>query len=178
MKMSRVAFLVCMVIGTATAAAAQDVKAVTGATVIGNGGSPLANAVVIIEGGRIARVGPLATTPVPSNATVVDAKGKFVIPGLADMHNHARSGSFRAQQNFRTNLSVLLAYGITTVFSPSMSTMDFTDLKTSAAADATPLPRFFGTGPSITVKGDLLGAGAGSPTPGSPAEAARRSQRA
>jgi imidazolonepropionase-like amidohydrolase len=95
---------------------------------------------------------------------VVDARGKFVVPGLADMHNHVRSGSFRQAQNARTNLTVLLAYGVTTVFNPSSSTIDLADLK-AAASDAAPLPRFFGTGPPVTVTGDVLGASVGSPTP-------------
>jgi imidazolonepropionase-like amidohydrolase len=154
----------------ATAQGASDVKAIVGATVIGAGTATLPNAAIIIDGGRIVRVGPLATTAIPANASVVDAKGKFVMPGLADMHNHVQSGSLRPQQNLRLNLSVLLAYGVTTVFNPSISLTDFADLKT-AAAGTVPLPRFFGAGPSITVKGDLLGAQTGSPTPESPADA-------
>ena len=171
MKTCCIAFIACLATCSAVPVAAQDVKAVTGATVIGSGNPPIADAVVIIEGTRITRVGPRATTSIPSNATVIDARGKFIIPGLADMHNHVRSGSLRAQQNLRTNLSVLLAFGLTTVFNPSLSTMEFTELKTATASDAEPFPRFFGTGPIVTVKGDFLGAAVGSPTPDTAEEA-------
>jgi imidazolonepropionase-like amidohydrolase len=171
MKTFHVGLIGCLAICATIPAVAQDVKAVTGGTVIGAGSAPIADAVVIIEGGRITRVGPLATTSVPSNASVIDARGKFVIPGLADMHNHLLSGSLRIQQNVRTNLTVLLAFGITTVFNPSLSTKEFADLKTATASDTAPFPRFFGTGPMVTIKGDIMGASVGSPTPETAPEA-------
>jgi imidazolonepropionase-like amidohydrolase len=147
------------------------VTVISGATVISAGSAPVPNALIVIEGSRITRVGPAASVTVPSNAMVVEAKGKFVIPGLADMHNHLRSGSFRAQQNPLTVMTVLLAFGVTTVFDPSVSTAEFATLKQAAASDASALPRFFGTGPIVTVKADVLGAQVGSSTPESPAEA-------
>jgi imidazolonepropionase-like amidohydrolase len=50
-------------------------------------GAPPRQAVsILIEAGRIARIAP-ALEP-PSGATVIDAAGKFVIPGLWDMHGH------------------------------------------------------------------------------------------
>src|SRR5688572_4537407 len=171
MKTIVVGLIGCLgVCGTAPALA-QDVKAVVGATVIGAGGAPIPDAVIIIEGSRIARVGPRATTSVPSNAEVIDARGKFVTPGLADMHNHVRTGSTRPQQNFRMNLSALLGFGVTTVFNPAASAMVFADLKTATAPDAAPFPRVFGTGPMITVKGGSLGDNDGGPTPETPADA-------
>ena len=62
---------------------------ITGATLIdGTGGAPLADAVVVIEGDRITAVGPRDKIPIPKGATVVDARGKFLLPGLWDMHAH------------------------------------------------------------------------------------------
>jgi imidazolonepropionase-like amidohydrolase len=43
---------------------------------------------IVIDGARIAAVGPAATTPVPRGATRIDARGKWVIPGLVDSHVH------------------------------------------------------------------------------------------
>jgi imidazolonepropionase-like amidohydrolase len=151
--------------------ATPAVTAISGATVITAGSAPVADAVVIIEAGRISGVGPAATVTVPPNATLVDAKGKFVVPGVADMHNHLRSGSFRAQQNPLTVMTVLLAFGVTTVFNPSLSTAELATLKQATATDTSGLPRFFGTGPIVTVKSDMLGAQVGAPVPESPAEA-------
>ena len=144
---------------------------ISGATVIGVGSSPVPDGVVVFQGSRITRVGPAAGFSPPANATVIDGKGRFVIPGLADMHNHVRSGTFRAQQNPLSVMTVLLAFGVTTVFNPSLSTTEFSTLKAATAADTSALPRFFGTGPIVTVKGDMLGAQVGALTPESPAEA-------
>ena len=67
--------------------------------------------------GRITAVGAGAETPVPVDAHILVAEGKFVIPGLADMHNHLGSGAFVSSgEDYPKNLGRLLAYGVTTVF--------------------------------------------------------------
>ena len=43
---------------------------------------------VIVHGDRIEALGPVASTPVPAGATTIDGKGRWVIPGLVDMHVH------------------------------------------------------------------------------------------
>ncbi len=96
---------------------------------------------------------------------MIDGRGKFVIPGLADMHHHLQSGSTRSQQNLQSNLRRMLALGVTTVFDPSVSLKEFTALKAAAADDAAPFARFFSTGPIVTVKGDFFGLMVGAPTP-------------
>jgi imidazolonepropionase-like amidohydrolase len=48
------------------------------------------NSVVVIENGRISRVGPAGQFQPPAGATMVDATGKFVMPGLWDSHAHTR----------------------------------------------------------------------------------------
>ncbi|MFV1987841.1 MAG: amidohydrolase family protein, partial [Gemmatimonadota bacterium] len=63
--------------------------AIVGATVIdGNGGEPIPNATVVIEGSRITAVGPSASTPVPAGANVIDGSGKFMTPGFVDTNVH------------------------------------------------------------------------------------------
>ena len=61
--------------------------AVTHVTVIdGSGGAPLKDQTVLIEDGLIARVG--ATVSIPRRCTILEGRGKFIIPGLWDMHTH------------------------------------------------------------------------------------------
>src|SRR5262245_60025779 len=43
---------------------------------------------VLIEGRRITAVGPAASTKSPDGATRVDGRGKFLLPGLTEMHAH------------------------------------------------------------------------------------------
>lgn len=46
----------------------------------------LAGQTVLVRDGKIAEVGPTAQVKVPAGATRVDGKGKFLLPGLGDMH--------------------------------------------------------------------------------------------
>jgi imidazolonepropionase-like amidohydrolase len=63
--------------------------AITGAKIIdGTGGAPIPDGIVIIEAGRITRVGTKGTVMIPAGARVLDAAGKFLIPGLIDTHVH------------------------------------------------------------------------------------------
>jgi imidazolonepropionase-like amidohydrolase len=72
-----------------TAHAGAEVTALVGGTVIdGTGAEPLADAIVLIEGERIAAVGRSDAVAVPDGARVVDVRGKWIIPGLIDAHIH------------------------------------------------------------------------------------------
>ncbi len=67
----------------------QDILALTHTTVIDATGAPAQRDVtVVITGDRITRMGPSADLQPPTDAVVVDATGKFLIPGLWDMHVH------------------------------------------------------------------------------------------
>ena len=162
--------LACVAVMTAGVAAAQDIKVVTGATVIGVSGATVPDAVVVIDGARIAQVGSRAATKLPPGATIIDASGKFIMPGLVDVHNHVRTGSTRPQQNMQMNLSALLGFGVTAVLNPASSAAAFADLEKTTASDVAPFPRVFGTGPMIAAKGGALG-DEGGPTPATAAEA-------
>ena len=70
-------------------AAAPRVTAVVGGTVVDlAGGAPIPGAVVLIEDDRIVAIGPAATTKVPAGAEVIAANGKWLLPGLMNMHVH------------------------------------------------------------------------------------------
>jgi hypothetical protein len=55
------------------------------------GKNPLRYATVTVEGDQITAVRPFDRVAVPNGATVVDGAGKFLIPGLYDMHVHFTS---------------------------------------------------------------------------------------
>ena len=167
-------------IGVTAAVQTPDLKVITGGTLINPTGAPVPNSVILINGSRIVYVGQVppkagASGGGPAGAEVIDASGKFVMPGLADMHNHLEDGGINQRQNRLGNLARLLAVGVTTVFDPSVPEDDFTKLKMAAAAESAAYPRFFGTGPSITVEGDTLGSL--SPKPKTPDEARAVVQR-
>src|SRR5579884_1489617 len=65
------------------------ILAITNGTVIdGRGSDPLTNAMVLIEGERITAVGRQAQVAIPRDATVIDAEGGSILPGLIDTHVH------------------------------------------------------------------------------------------
>lgn len=57
-------------------------------------GRTLRDQTVVVRGNRIERVGPAAGVAVPAGARVVDGRGKYVIPGMWDMHVHAAFPQF------------------------------------------------------------------------------------
>ncbi len=59
---------------------------IAGATVLTGTGEQLEKAGVLIKGGRIAAVGP--DLAVPEGAKVIDGSGKWVTPGIIDIHSH------------------------------------------------------------------------------------------
>jgi hypothetical protein len=48
----------------------------------------LAHHIVLVDGSKIVAIGPVASTPVPAGATRIDGAGKWLVPGLVDMHVH------------------------------------------------------------------------------------------
>src|SRR6185369_9476283 len=85
---------------------APVVTAITGATLIDcTGKPPLADSMVIIEGDTIKAVGRRGRIPIPRGARIIDASGKFLLPGLIDMHVHYRDWQGE----------LFLANGVTTV---------------------------------------------------------------
>lgn len=86
--------------------------AIAGATVIdATGADPIPNATVLIEGDRIAAVGPVDAVEVPAGARVIDGAGRFLIPGLWDAHVHAFVFPWQAE----LYLPLLIANGVTGV---------------------------------------------------------------
>ncbi|MBI3515031.1 MAG: amidohydrolase family protein [Proteobacteria bacterium] len=64
--------------------------AITKARIIdGNGGDPIADGIVLIDDGRIAKVGPARSVALPKGADIIDAGGRTVLPGIVDCHIHA-----------------------------------------------------------------------------------------
>src|SRR5439155_23990902 len=69
--------------------ASAQTLAITGATIIdGTGKAPLSDGVLLITGGRIAAIGRSVDVAIPSAARRLDARGKYLIPGLMDANIH------------------------------------------------------------------------------------------
>ncbi len=105
---------VAILVGEPPDAAAQASRAewaITHVTLIdGTGAAPLADAVIVGSGERITCVGRAGTCPVPADARLLDASGRWVVPGLIDTHVHLGEAERDAD---RAQLA-RLAFGITT----------------------------------------------------------------
>lgn len=97
--------------------------AIVGVTVIdGSGAEPVPDATVVVRGGRIESVGPSAEVEVPADAEVLDATGKYLVPGLINAHGHVGAtlgleGGHYSRANVLRQLGLYASYGVTTVVS-------------------------------------------------------------
>jgi imidazolonepropionase-like amidohydrolase len=85
----------------------SSILAIVGGMLIdGTGAAPLADSAIVLRNGRIVAVGPRPKIKIPRHAQIVDAGGKYVLPGLWDMHAHFEQVEWGP---------IYLAAGVTTV---------------------------------------------------------------
>lgn len=71
---------------------------------------------VIVRDGRIVTLGPAASTPVAAGITRIDGRGKFLMPGLAEMHAHVLGPQAANSEALNRDIMFLYAAnGITTI---------------------------------------------------------------
>lgn len=87
--MKRVALFALLFVSSVAIHAQDTTTALTGGTLVNSDGSaPVPDAVVLMRDGRIVQAGPAAKVAVPKGAQVIDARGKWVVPGYVDAHVH------------------------------------------------------------------------------------------
>src|SRR5215468_3874435 len=87
--------LVIFAVSSTVASSSKTAVAFTHVNVIDATGTPAQpDMAVIIEGQRITAVRKEGRVRVPQNAQVIDARGKYLIPGLWDMHVHEIFGDW------------------------------------------------------------------------------------
>lgn len=148
---------------TAATAGAQTapppLKAIVDATLVNVDGSKIDNAVVLIEGERIKAIGRAGATQVPAGAEVIHMPGKWLIPGLMNMHVHyglKLPGRDRAALTDETTAALTLrmmvnarkslAAGVTTVRMTGSEGNTGVAIRESIARGDYPGPRLFTAG--------------------------------
>ena len=114
---------------------------VGGTIVDGRGGPPIPDGVLVVDGDRIAAVGPRDTVPVPQGADVVDTTGRFLLPGLIDVHVHY----------FEWMGELFLAHGVTSVKDVGNDVEWIATAGEEIARDEARGPRIFYTGNGLDV---------------------------
>ena len=99
---------------------------------------------MLIQDGRFAAIGPAGTITVPADVEMRDGSGKYLIPGLMDLHIHLKFGE-EIQPDM---LYLYLANGVTTVLSMGGSNIVL-DLRSQVAEGDLLGPRIFTTSPII-----------------------------
>jgi len=107
----------------------------------------LEDATVLVRDGRIAAVGPAASVRVPAGARRIDGCGKWLMPGLAEMHGHVPPPSAPPAYTEHT-LFLYLANGITTVRG-MLGAPGQLELRRRAAAGEIVSPTLYLAGPSF-----------------------------
>ena len=133
---------------TVAAAKPSGTVAITGAkilTMAGDGAGAIVNGTIVITGDRIAAIGPADQIAVPQGASVIDAAGKTIMPGLVDAHAHGPQGvdDLVPQQNW--SLVQNLAMGTTTLHDPSSRASMIFSAAERQRAGTLLAPRIFST---------------------------------
>ena len=106
------ALLVMQLLGARPASQSAPTAAIVNATVIDvRAGQLIPSTTVLSSGSRIAAIGPTSSLAVPPGTHVIDGAGKYVTPGLWDMHAHLGAGGPATA----IDMPLFLANGVTGV---------------------------------------------------------------
>jgi hypothetical protein len=100
---------------------------------------------VVIQRGIITDLGPTGAVPVPAGARTIDGTGKYLMPGLVDVHVHFHGNPPDEQPIL---LKMFVANGVTTVVN-LRGTAQILELRNAVNAGRVLGPRFYSVGPYI-----------------------------
>jgi imidazolonepropionase-like amidohydrolase len=159
--MRRLALLATCALALAVAprAALAEAWAIEHVTLIdGTGHAPQSDMTVTVDGDKIVGVSPTALTKAPKGK-VIDAHGKYLIPGLMDVHIHLHGGAgpqrdpAAAREAATQALASFLYSGVTTVYDAGNQANLILPLRADERAGKIASPRIFATGNLITYPG-------------------------
>jgi imidazolonepropionase-like amidohydrolase len=110
-----------------------------GLLIDGTGRAPIPDSVVVIEGGTIKAVGPLGQVTIPAMAQTINAKNKFVLPGLIDMHVHYKDWEDQ----------LFISHGVTTVRDVGGNLDYILQARKRSHDEGVKKPRIFSCGPML-----------------------------
>jgi len=132
------AFVLTGALGRASSSGPNPV-AIVGGTLVdvsnyGRSNNDIPDSVIVIENGKITAAGPASLVKIPADATRINARGKFLIPGLIDGFGALRNQAFA---------NAYLYDGVTTVYVGNILPNGGGDGEVKVLRDASPGPRLF-----------------------------------
>jgi imidazolonepropionase-like amidohydrolase len=127
----------------------KPIAIVHGTLIDGLGGPPVDDATVILRGTTIEYSGPARNAKVPSDARIIDAKGRTIMPGLADLHVHlqgAWDGIGIDLLGYQRYFNALLYAGVMTVLDTGNYQPWVLQLRQEQAAGRLLAPRIYCVG--------------------------------
>src|SRR5687767_4844618 len=126
----------------------------------GRGGPPLANAALVVTDGRITFAGPAAQLKAPAGASVQDLAGKFLMPGLINLHGHVAESDgvvqdpvkFFTREEVERDLRLYASYGVTSVASLGTDQPLVYTIRAEQRRARPTVARIFTAGRGFTVK--------------------------
>ena len=136
-------------------------QAIIGAVLIdGTGGPPVSDSVVIVAGSRIRAIGNRANTPIPAGVQKIDGRGKFLVPGLIDLHVHLGTRAVAkydtadyTRERIERNLNAYLYFGVTSVRSMGIDRQAGFDVRKAEREGKLQTARLFTAGRGFTAPG-------------------------
>ena len=131
----------------------------------GTGRPPVARAALVVHDGRIAWAGPAAKLKAPAGAQVIDLAGRYVMPGIVNLHGHVgnviglkQDPKFYTRENVEKNLQIFASYGVTTVLSLGTDQDLIFKIRDEQRSGRPRYARVFTAGRGFSVKGGIGGA--------------------
>ena len=168
MSISQVRFGVIFLFFLTISVQADDAIAVTaivGGTVVDlDGKAPIENAVILVEGERIAAIGEAGSVEIPDGAERIDVAGAWLIPGLMNMHVHLGlilPGKMKAELYNESEAALALRMaaaaretlqaGVTTIRLPGDTAHADLSLMRAINKGQADGPRIFSSGEALTI---------------------------
>ena len=155
-----------LVPSTPAARAQAEVRVLRGFTLIdGTGSTPVPNSAMVVDAGRISWVGPVSSLKAPAGAEVVDLTGRFVMPGIVDLHGHlgitdgmTQDAKLFSRQTAERDLKRYASYGITTLLSLGLDGDPIFDIRDEQRRSRPTMARVYTAGQGLAYNGGIGGA--------------------
>jgi imidazolonepropionase-like amidohydrolase len=142
-----------------------EIKVLKDFTLIdGTGHEPVPAAAMILDNGRIRWVGPAAQLQTPPGAQVISLAGKYVMPGIINLHGHlgntvdlTQDAKFFTRENVEKNLRTYAAYGVTSVLSLGTDQDLIFQIRAAQRAGRLDMTRVFTAGQGFIFEGGYGG---------------------